>query len=143
MIVRHVSNMLPIHRVRDQMEDLFNQLWGGGLPGAGLAAGVPALNVWEDDQSLFVETELPGLTMTDVEVTVMGNELTIKGERKEQPVEGATYHRRERSGGTFARTMKLPVQIDANRVTATLKDGVLTVTLPKAEAAKPRKIEVK
>ena len=143
MIVRHVSNMLPIHRVRGQMEDLFNQLWGGGLPGAGLAAGAPALNIWEDDQSLFVETELPGLTMTDVEVTVMGNELTIKGERKEAPVEGATYHRRERTAGAFARVMKLPMEIDANRVTATLKDGVLTVTLPKAEAAKPRRIEVK
>lgn len=141
MIVRHVSEMLPLHRVRGQMEDLFNQFWGDGANAFG--AGGPAVNVWEDDQSLFVETELPGLALADIDVTVMGNELTIKGERKETPVEGATFHRRERTVGAFARTMTLPVEIDSARVTASLKDGVLMITLPKAEAAKPRKIEVK
>lgn len=139
MIVRHVSDMLPLHRVRGQMEDLFNHFWGEGA----LAGGGPAVNVWEDDQSLFVETELPGLALADIDVTVMGNELTIKGERKEAAVEGATYHRRERTVGSFARTMTLPVEVDSARVTASLKDGVLSITLPKAEAAKPRKIEVK
>lgn len=142
MIVRHVSDMLPLHRVRGQMEDLFNQFWGDSTAGA-FAAGGPAVNVWEDDQSLFVETELPGLSLADIDVTVMGNELTIKGERKETLPENATYHRRERTVGAFARTMSLPVEIDAGRVTATLKDGVLMITLPKAEAAKPRRIEVK
>lgn len=142
MIVRHVSDMLPLHRVRGHMEDLFNQFWGEG--GAGpFAVGGPAVNVWEDDHSLFVESELPGMNLADIDVTVMGNELTIKGERKESTVEGATYHRRERTAGTFARTMTLPVEIDTAKVTATLKDGVLMITLPKAEAARPRKIEVK
>ena len=142
MIVRHVSDMLPLQRVRGQMEDLFNHFWGDGGTSP-FAVGGPAVNVWEDDHSLFVETELPGMNLADVDVTVMGNELTIKGERKDTTIEGATYHRRERTVGTFARTMTLPVEIDSAKVTATLKDGVLMITLPKAEAAKPRKIEVK
>ena len=103
----------------------------------------PALNVWEDDQSLYAEAEIPGLRMDEVEVSVQGDELTIKGERKDTEREGATYHRRERGAGSFSRVLHLPIEVDAEKVQAALRDGVLTVTLPKAQAALPRKIEVK
>jgi HSP20 family protein len=112
--------------------------WGEGSRGA-----FPALNVWEDGDNFMVEAELPGLGLGDVEVLVVGNELTIKGERKIEKKEGVSYHRQERGTGSFSRLLRLPVMIDAGKVEASFKDGVLTVRLPKAEAAKPRRIEVK
>jgi len=103
----------------------------------------PAVNTWEDETAVYAEAELPGLAMGDIEVTVMGDELTIKGERKDLEKEGATYHRRERGVGIFSRVLRLPVQIDADKVEATLRDGVLTIKLPKAQSALPRRIELK
>ncbi len=103
----------------------------------------PALNVWEDGDSLFAEAEIPGVSQSDLEVYAVGNELTIKGSRKPREGEDVTYHRRERGFGEFTRVITLPIDIDAEKVQASLKDGVLTVTLPKAEQAKPRKITVK
>ena len=102
----------------------------------------PAVNVWEDGTTLYAEAEIPGLAMDQVDVSVLGDELTIKGERKGAGVEGATYHRRERGVGSFVRVLRLPVEVDADKVEAALRDGVLTITLPKAQAALPRKIEV-
>jgi HSP20 family protein len=81
--------------------------------------------------------------MDDLEVTVIGRDLTIKGHRKPQAADGTTHHRRERDAGSFHRTVRLPVDIDAKKVKAELRHGVLTVTLPKALEAQPRKIEVK
>jgi HSP20 family protein len=81
--------------------------------------------------------------MEDLEVLVTGDELTLKGERREVKLEGASYHRHERGVGTFSRTVRLPIAIDSNKVQARLQEGVLTVTLPKSEASRPRKIEVK
>ena len=105
--------------------------------------GFPAVNVWEDDERMFVEAEVPGLSMQDLDVEVVGGELLLKGRREAAGHEDVTYHRRERGVGEFMRRITLPVDIDANRVEAALKDGVLTITLPKAEQAKVKKIEVK
>jgi HSP20 family protein len=116
----------------------------GGAPASGRA--VPALNVWENEHALHVEAELPGYSLENLEITTLGNELTIAGSRTEATPENATFHRRERTtGGTsqFKRTLRIGVPIDAEKIAAKLEQGVLTVTLPKAEAAKPRKIEVK
>ncbi len=136
-----------IHRLRSEMDRLFESLAENVSPWAGLLRGeggsFPALNIWEDDQNLYAEAELPGLRMEDLEVSVRGNELTIKGQRKNGPDPEGTYHRRERGAGPFGRVLRLPVEIDAARVEASLQAGVLTVKLPKAEAAKPRRIEVK
>jgi HSP20 family protein len=110
-----------------------NRLMGGAFP---------ALNVREDAQAFHVEAEVPGLKLEDVEVTFMDGELSIRGERKDLPVEGAEYHLRERRVGSFGRTVRLPVDVDADRILASMEDGILTLTLPKAEAAKPRKISV-
>jgi HSP20 family protein len=103
----------------------------------------PALNIWEDGDNLNAEAELPGLTMDQVEVYVVGNELTIRGQRHATADAKHEFHRRERGAGEFARTVTLPFEIDAQKVEATLRNGILNITLPKAEAAKPRKIAVK
>lgn len=102
----------------------------------------PAFNLWEDTGNLYAEAEVPGLSMKDLEVYVEGNELTVKGRRQGIDEKDCTYHRRERGAGEFARAIRLPVEINPDRVEATLTDGVLKVVLPKAEAAKARKIKV-
>jgi HSP20 family protein len=103
----------------------------------------PALNIWDDGQKLYAEAELPGFSMDDIEVSVMGSQLTVKGRREFRKEEGTTYHRRERYTGEFTRSLTLPTDVDPDKVEASLKDGVLTVVMPKAETAKARKIKVK
>ncbi len=103
----------------------------------------PALNVWESDERLMVEAEVPGLNMDDLDITIQGNELTIKGRRQSLEGENLVYHRRERGTGEFTRFMTLPFDVDADRVEAALKDGVLMIILPKSEQARARKITVK
>ncbi len=102
----------------------------------------PAVNVWEQGDSLVAEAEMPGLKNEDLEISVVRNELTIKGQRRDEATEGNAFHRRERGVGAFSRVIRLPVEIDASRVEASLHDGVLMVTMPKHENAKPRKISV-
>ena len=106
-------------------------------------AFLPSLNVWEEGENLKVEVEIPGVKLEDVDVAFNKGELTIKGEKKVEIKESATLHRRERLAGSFTRTMTVPWEIKSDEVSAELKDGILTVTLPKAEAAKPRKVAVK
>ena len=103
----------------------------------------PARNIWEEEEKLYAEAEVPGLSMDDLEIMVRGNELTIRGERRHEEQEGVTYHRRERGTGTFSGTVQLPVDIDVDEVEATLENGILLVTMPKAESVRPRKIQVK
>lgn len=147
MFVRRTNGASPVMRMREDMDRLFNGFMGylPEIPGiAALTRGtMPAINIWEDEANLFAEAELPGLTMNEVEVTILGNELTIKGQRKEQADEGVSFHRRERGAGEFSRVIRLPVEVDADKVQATLAEGVLTVTMPKAPNMMPRKIEVK
>lgn len=128
-------------QLRREMGELFdNMAW----PLFGGARSFPALNLWEEGETLFAEAELPGMGMEDVEVLVNGNELTIKGSRKaEGEAKNQSFHRQERAIGTFSRSVTLPFDVDAEKVQATLKDGVLRITLPKAASARPRKIEVK
>jgi len=130
-----------LRREVDQLfEDFLDGFQGGSLfrPRA-----FPALNIWDDGDCLRAEAEVPGVAMDDLEVYAVGNELTIKGRRQPPQEQNVTYHRQERSTGEFARTVTLPVEVDAEKIEAVLKDGVLTVTLPKAETAKVRKITVK
>lgn len=104
----------------------------------------PALNLWEDQEKVWVEAELPGFELGDLEIYVNGGkQLTIKGERKRLSQEGGVWHRQERSCGAFERSVELPHDVDSDKVTAELKQGVLTISLPKREEAKPRRIEVK
>lgn len=129
-----------MRRFQEGMSQLF-ETFGQDWPG--LAAGYPALNVWQDDATIYVEAELPGMDLSDLEIYVTGgNQLTLKGERKTPQVEKAKWHRQERAFGSFNRVLSLPVPVDADKVQARLVNGVLTITLPKSEAAKPRKIPV-
>jgi len=116
------------------------QVAGWPVPGR---VTFPALNVWSDESNLFVEAEVPGLGLNDLDVAVVGDELTIGGERRQVPKEGVAHHRRERGIGKFSRSVRLPFAVDATAVRAQLQSGVLTVTLPKAPELRPRRIEVK
>jgi HSP20 family protein len=99
---------------------------------------------FEDEGSSFVlHADVPGLTEQELQISVAGNTVTLRGERKVEAPEGYSAHRRERSTVRFARSFELPARVDADKVTATLKQGVLTLTLPKAAEAQPRQISVK
>ena len=142
MFLQRMQPVFPFGDLRREVDRLLDD-YAAPLV-SGRARSFPALNVWENEDNLFVEAELPGFTMNDVELTVIGDELSIKGERKAGPAEEqATFHRRERGIGPFSRFITLPVDVDADRVEAVLRDGVLTITLPKAAEAKPRRIQVK
>lgn len=104
---------------------------------------LPSMNVWETEGAFHAEVELPGVVSDDLEITADGNEITIKAEVKHELPEDATSHRRERHRGTFHRVMRLPVDVDAERIAASLTNGVLTIELPKLEVSAPRKIEVR
>jgi HSP20 family protein len=103
----------------------------------------PSMNAWEDANNLYIEAELPGFRIEDLEITLTGSELTISGTRNVANPEGATFYRRERPSGSFSRTVRIGTDVDGSKVNAALVNGVLTITLPKAEAVKPRKIDVK
>jgi HSP20 family protein len=103
----------------------------------------PAVDLYEDKESLTVRAELPGLKKEDIDIALIDNVLTISGERKnEKRYEGEQTSRQERFFGRFTRSITLPKAADAKGVKANYKDGVLTVTLPKAAEAKPRQIEI-
>ena len=104
----------------------------------------PALDLYEDKDNLVLRAEIPGLKKEDIDISVHENVVSITGERRsEKKVEGDQSAREERSYGRFTRSLKLPKQVDANRVKAAYKDGILSITLAKAEEAKPRQIEIK
>lgn len=136
----------PVVRFRDEMDRLFGNVFEGSPAdrswGVGGRRPFPALNLWEKGDTLYAEAEAPGLEMDDLEVFVQDNELTVKGERKDAEGEEVTYHHRERGIGKFVRMVRLPVEIDAEKVAATLRNGVLTITLPKVQAVLPKKIAV-
>ncbi len=113
-----------------------------GIPAVS-ARAFPAVNAWQDDDAFHVEAELSGFTIEDLDIALTDNQLTISGERTFDLPADSAYVRRERPCGKFTRVLRVATDIDADKVAATLKDGVLTVTLPKAPAIKPRKISVK
>jgi HSP20 family protein len=103
-----------------------------------------ALDVAESENEYVVKASLPGVKLNDLEITYSNNTLTIKGEvREEQELEDALYHLRERSYGSFARSITLPAGVEADKIEANFEVGVLTLRLPKAEEIKPKKIAIK
>jgi HSP20 family protein len=103
----------------------------------------PALDVLEDKENFSVRVELPGLKREDIEVSIQDGALVITGERKAEKIsEGTEVHQQERYHGKFLRTLALPTEVTAEKVAAQYKDGVLTVTLPKAEEAKPKVVAI-
>lgn len=136
----------PFEVLRGQMDNVFEELFAPLAERAGMTGLVadPAVNLWEDDDCLYAEAELPGLALEEIELCVHGNELTLKTQPKAVEEDAnLTWHRRERRPRGTSRVLRFPVDIDAEQVVASLHDGVLTVKLPKAPQHRPRKIEVK
>ena len=105
---------------------------------------MPAFDVSETEAEIIVKAEIPGMKVEDIDITLTDGLLTIKGERKmEKEDKQENYHRIERQFGSFSRSLNLGLKVEAEGIDAAYKDGVLTVTLPKAEEDKPKKIEVK
>jgi HSP20 family protein len=116
----------------------------GGLGGR-LGAGerlFPPLNVMSTEDRYLVECELPGFTLNDITLTIAGDTLLIKGDKKEKEPEKVSYHRRERRSGAFSRSLTVPEAINAEKTTARFANGILTIEMPKADAARPRQITV-
>jgi len=104
---------------------------------------VPAIDVAENENSVFVKVELPGMSEKDVDVNILGNTLTVKGEKKkEEEKKEQNYYRLERSYGSFQRSVTLPSAVEAAKCKASFKDGVLEIEMPKKEEAKPKQIKV-
>jgi HSP20 family protein len=106
--------------------------------------GFPAVNLWASQESATVTAELPGVEQFDIDISVVGDTLTIQGVRKPDDVgEGSNYHRRERGFGRFVRAMQLPFRVEPDEVSATLRNGTLNITLPRAQSDRPRKVQIK
>jgi HSP20 family protein len=128
------------------MNRLFDTVFApsGGTRGR-LRAGYvyPPMNVTETDESYVVECEVPGLEMDELEVTVTGDHLAVSGRRPNAvPEDGVCLHRRERDAGAFNRGVALPRKADGTRAEASLRNGILTIRIPKAEESKPKRIEI-
>ena len=132
----------PFDELRSLQREM-NRLFDGYDSGTAISR-FPALNVWGNGDNLIVTAELAGMDAADLDINVADNQLTIKGERKtEKPAEDAVCHRCERSTGSFVRTVRLPFAVEGNRVAAKYEKGVLTVILPRQEATRPKRIEIK
>jgi len=144
MVFRYRVSRDPLNQLRHEMDRLLTG-FRSQLPEVSFGwtgRNQPSVNLWEEDDCLVAELEVPGVKADQVDLSVVGAELTLKIERAEPRCEQVTYHRRERPVGSFTRVLRLPCEVDAERVAAELQDGVLTIRMPKAEAAKPRKIRV-
>jgi HSP20 family protein len=123
------------------MDDLFDR-FGALAPGLGRGA-FPALNLYETDDAFVLTAEIPGIAPEELEISLEGSTVMLRGERKLASEEGASVHRSERTSGAFRRALDLPVPIDGEKVEATHRHGVLTLRLPKAPEHRPRQVAVK
>ena len=130
-----------LNRLSREMDRMFGERGAGSHPFG--VETYPALNIWEDEDNLYVESELPGLRLDDLEIYVTGNQLTIHGERRPPEHDGGQWHCQERAYGKFSRSIELPGEFNGDAVSAEFKQGVLLITLPKSEAVKPRRVEVR
>ena len=131
--------------LRDDLDTLLELpfLTGGGRQAQLFTGWTPALDLYQNNDNVVAVVELPGMRKEDIEISLHDGTLTIGGERKsDSGANGENATRTERFTGKFRRTITLPTRVDANKVNATYKDGILTVTLPKAEEAKPKQIQV-
>jgi HSP20 family protein len=144
----------PLRRMtslRDEVDSLFNLAFGRLVDakpenGQGLQlmeGWFPAVDVYEDKDNLLVKAELPGLKKEDIQISLDNGNLTLSGERKqEEKHQDADVYRSERWAGRFHRSVSLPCRVESEKIKATYNEGVLTITLPKAEDAKPKQIPI-
>jgi HSP20 family protein len=132
--------------IQREMNRMFDSFFNHGLQDEDSAqtAWTPAVDIAEHDDEYLVKVELPGVNKDDVKITLESNILTIRGEKKqEKETKKENYHRVERNYGYFQRSFTLPTAVKSDKIDASYKDGVLMVSLPKAEESKPKQIEVK
>jgi len=129
-------------QLRREMLRVFDAVTGDGA--REISAGVfPPINITQDDSNFYVRAEVPGIKAKDLSISALRNRVSISGKREiPQDNEHVSYHRKERAEGAFSRTLTLPGEVAADRVEARYSDGILALTLPKAEEAKPRQIAV-
>ncbi len=132
--------------IRDEMNHLFDGFFSGWPePRKGLLEGAwaPSIDVAESDGEITVTAELPGVKLEEVDIAITDEVLTLKGKKKEEEeVKERNYHRIERSYGSFQRSIALPTGVQADKAKATYKDGILRITVPKVEEAKPKQIKI-
>ena len=128
--------------LRRELDELFDR-FGTVTPARTVYSAYPAVNLYETDEAYVLTAELPGLAPGDLDISLEGSTVTLRGERKAASEEGASVHRRERPSGAFRRAFDLPVPIHGEKVEAVHKNGVLTLRLPKAPEHRPRQIAVK
>lgn len=145
-------DMLPAMRSRSletrrpmSIADLMEDFWAKPFETAATKGmSFPAMDISEDEKAITVKAELPGIETKDVDVNLEHGVLTIRGEKKfEDEEKKDNYHRIERSYGSFSRALQVPGEVDETKVEAKFDKGILTITLPKNEKAKPKKIEIK
>jgi HSP20 family protein len=129
--------------LRDELNSLFDLPLLANLNRQDLFSGwSPTLDLYQNNDNLVAIVELPGMRKEDIEISLHDGTLTVAGERKSSFSNGEKAERTERYVGSFRRSITLPARVDSNKVSATYRDGILTVTLPKAEEAKPKRIQV-
>ena len=131
-------SIAPFATLSRELDRMFEGLVDPRTP----SASTPALRIWEDENGFELEAEVPGLQAEHLDISVHGNRVTLKGERTETKREKATLHREEWGALRFERTLELPVDLDQDKVTAELRDGILRLTLPKAAGHKPQKVKI-
>jgi HSP20 family protein len=151
MLVRRVwpsrptfdSSLADFEQARREVLRLFDAVAGDNQRETG--AGVfPPMNISQDDENFYLRAELAGVSADELEISVLQNRVSVAGRREiAREEEGVSYHRKERPEGAFNRSLTLPVAVDSERVEAKYENGILTLTLPKAEAIKPRQIKVR
>ncbi len=130
--------------LREAMDRLFDDAFTRPLSLAGNSWSVPAVDMYQTDNEVVVKAALPGIKADEVQINITGDVLTLKGEVKQQDeVKEKAYHIREQRWGTFERTLVLPSNVVADKAKADFENGILTITLPKAEEAKPKTISIK
>ncbi len=149
--VRDVTAWHPVSDLAGEIFDMqreidrvFDRFRGGSADDGYSSTLMPAVDITERDNDFYIKAELPGVQKNDVKITVQNDILTIRGEKKQEAEKkGENYHRVERAYGSFQRSFTLPASVRSDRIEAAFNDGVLTISLPKAEEAKPKEIEVK
>jgi HSP20 family protein len=130
-------------RMQQEMNRFFDEFFGDRRSELAEGEWLPAVDVSETETEIVVRAELPGLIQEDIELSLQDNVLTLKGEKKpEKKEQKESYHRTERSYGSFTRAVTLPANVEQSKVQAAFKDGILKITLPKIEEVKPKKIVI-
>lgn len=147
-MAREIAPWRPFRELagfRGDMEEMMRRFLSEPFwPTSRVEEWLPSVDIAEKDGNIVVKAELPGLEAKDIELSVSGDLLTLKGEKKrEEETKEQDYYRREIYSGSFQRTFRLPDEVDSDKVDASFKNGILTITMPKTEGTKQKKIEIK